>query len=408
MKKFNFLLAVLAGATMTFAQETTVELSLGSGYSKNVYFDFESGQSESFDVDFWDIAFLRTGSFEFAERINDGLGIEVYEASANPDDYATVNPADLANWTQLYNSDTMWEAGAFDFGSASYGWGEYNPVTHHVTGTIVYVLKYANGDFRKFMIDDFFGGYTFKYAKWNAGSSSWESDQTVTLSNSENEGKMFNFYSLTNNQSVIASPDLADWDLVFQSYMTDLGIMYPVIGALQSPEVTVAKSTNMDVNALDESDYKEEINTVGYDWKSFNGSDYDVDSDTYYFLKYANGKVFRFHFLTYEGSSNGNFSLGFEDVTDQMSTVNFDANNSLSIYPNPVKGGNLNLLYESNTPAKTSVEIYDMTGKIVVKKELPSNGYFNHQINLNNLSKGIYILKFNSGKYTESKKIIVE
>lgn len=408
MKKFNLLLGILIGVGSVSAQETTVSLSLEPGYSKNVYFDFETGQSESFDVASWDIAFMRTSAFLFAERINDGLGIEVYEASDNPDDYATINPANIDNWIQLYNSDTLWEGGAFDYGSASYGWGEYNSVTHHVTGTIVYVLKYADGNFKKFMIDDFYNGYTFKYANWNTTNSTWENPQTVVLPNSENQGKLFNFYSLTQNQSVVASPDLENWDLVFQTYTTDLEIMYPVIGALQNPNVTVAKSTNTNVNSIDESEYKEEINTVGYDWKQFDGSGYIVDSDTYYFLKYNNGKVFRFHFISFDGSSTGNFELAYEDVTGQMSVLNFDEKNSLSIYPNPVKGKILNLLYESNEIQPAKVEIYDMTGKLVAQEQLQSNGYFNHKINLNHLSKGIYILKFNSGKYSDTKKIVIE
>lgn len=409
MKKFSLLLAIIAGTSIATAQETTVNLSLGAGYSKNVYFDFESGQSQSFNVDSWDIAFLRTSAYDFAERINDGLGISVYEASDNPADYDNINPANIDSWTQLYNSDTMWEAGAFDFASAPYGWGNYNATTHHVSGTIVYVLKYANGSFKKFMINDFFNGYNFKNASWNASTSSWENEQTVSLPNSENQGKLFNFYSLTNNQSVVASPNMTDWDLVFQTYTTDLGIMYPVIGALQSRDVSVAKSTDSNVSSINEADYKEEINTVGYDWKSFNGSGYTVNSDTYYFLKYADGKIFRFQFLTYEGTSTGNFSFRYENVTDQMATVNFDDKNSLSIYPNPVKGNKiLNILYESNAANNAKIEIYDLTGRIVVKKDLPTNGFFNHQLNLSSLTKGIYILKFNSGKYTETKKIIIE
>ena len=50
MKKFNLLLGILIGVGSVSAQETTVSLSLEPGYSKNVYFDFETGQSESFDV----------------------------------------------------------------------------------------------------------------------------------------------------------------------------------------------------------------------------------------------------------------------------------------------------------------------------------------------------------------------
>ncbi|MFA5621042.1 MAG: T9SS type A sorting domain-containing protein [Weeksellaceae bacterium] len=409
MKKFNLFLGIILGSACVFAQETTVNLSLESGYSKNIYFHFDTGQSESYDVASWDIAFLRTSAYAFAERINDGLGIEVYEASNNPADYATVNPAEIDNWIQLYNSDTMWEAGAFDFGSATYGWGEYNAASHHVTGTIVYVLKYADGSFKKFMIDDFYNGYTFKYADWNASTSNWENDQTATLPNSENDGKLFNFYSLTNNESVVASPNLDSWDLVFQTYVTDLEVMmYPVVGALQNPNVKVAKTTNLDVNSLDESDYQELINTVGYDWKQFSGTGYTVNSDMYYYLKDANEKVFRFHFLSFDGSSTGNFSLGYEDVTGEMSTVNFDEQNSLSLYPNPVKGKILNILYESNGADQVKVEIYNLAGKLVAQQQLQSNGFFNHQMNLNQLPKGVYILKFNSGKYSDTRKIIVE
>lgn len=408
MKKFTFLFALMIASLGLYAQETKVELSLQPGYSQNVYFDFASGQAEGFDVAAWDIAFLRTSSYEFAERINDGLGIEVYEASDDPDDYATINPDDIDQWTQLYNSDTIWQLGAFDLASATYGWGEYNPANHHVSGTTVYVLKYKDGSFRKFMIDDFFAGYTFRYATWNAANTAWENEQVVTLSNSENAGKLFNFYSLTDNRSVVASPDLAKWDLVFQTYMTDLGIMYPVIGALQSPNVKVAKSTDEDVNAIDETAYSEKINTVGYDWKKFEGGAYLVDSDTYYFLKRADGKIFRFRFLSYSGSSTGNFSLGYEDVTGQTNSVNFDERNSLSIYPNPVTSNFINILYEAHDVQTTQVEIYDIAGKLMLKKQLPTNGFFNQQIDLTNMTKGVYILKFKSGKYTDTQKIIIE
>lgn len=406
MKHFNLLGMTLLAAFQLNAQETTVTLSMEQNYSKDVFFKFENGHTESFDKNSWDIAFLRTGSFEFGERVNDGLSISVFEASNNPADYASIDPANIDNWPQLYNSDTTWNFGPFDQASADYGWGEYNPATHHVTGKIVFVLQYGNGAIKKFMIEDFFGGYTIKYADWNASTSTWGEDHSAVIPNSQNQGKLFNYFNLNTHQDVIASPDLANWDLVFQSYLTDLGIMYPVIGALQNPNVTVAKST--DENAgMDDLTFAEEINTVGYDWKSFNGSGYTVNSDMYYFLKYNNGDVYRFHFLTYEGSSTGNFSLAYENVTEQMDVVNFDSNNSLSIYPNPSKGDKVNLLYESSTVGNVQIEVYDMSGKTLIQKQLPSNGYFKHELNLNNLAKGIYILKFTSGKYSTTKKLLV-
>lgn len=409
MRKIKLFSMFLAASLGLNAQETIANLSMGPSYSHNVYFDFDTGQSESFEAGLWDIAFLRTGTYSFAERINDGLGIKVYEASNNPDDYATVNPADIASWTQLFNSDTVWEAGAFDFGSAPYGWGDYNPVTHHVEGTVVYVLKYADGSFKKFMIEDFFNGYTFKYASWNSSSSNWENEHIVTLPNSENQGKLFNYYNLREHQSVVASADLENWDLVFQTYVTDIsGVMYPVIGALQNPNVKVAESTDPNVNLLSESDFKEEINSVGYDWKTFDGGGYSVNSDLYYFLKNEDGKVYRFHFLNYEGSTTGNLSFGYEDVTDQMSTVSFDQLNSFSIYPNPVITGQLNLLYEGTETGPAKVEIRDLTGKLLISNQLPGSGFYHHQIDLSRIPKGIYLVNFTIGRYSDSQKLIIK
>src|SRR5690606_40554013 len=66
------------------------------------------------------------------------------------------------------------------------------------------------------------------------------------------------------------------WDMVFRKYVTDVGggMMYGVTGTLHNPNVTVAKneepSGNPDPNNLT---YSEEINTIGYDWKTFNGTE---------------------------------------------------------------------------------------------------------------------------------------
>lgn len=409
MKQLNLFLLLFMTTILVKAQETVVNLSMQPDYSQEVYFDFSTGQSENYDVDSWDIAFLRTDMFDFGERINDGLGIEVYEVSSNPNDWNNITPADIDNNTpQYYNSDTEWESGAFDQGSATYGWGEYNGANHHVDGKVIYILKYPGDSYKKFMIEDFSNGYTFKYASWNESNAKWINENTDTLSNDDNKGKLFNFYSLSNDEAVIASPDLNNWDLVFQKYTTDLGTMYPVQGALQNPNVEVAIST--DPNAEDnELNYHEEINTVGYDWKEFDGTSYTVDSDTYYFLKKEDGSVYRFHFLSYDGASTGDFSLGYEDVTHQMDIETFDTHNYFSIYPNPTTDRTLNILYKTNVATNNGdIAIYDLTGRQVYHENLKSNGFYNQTLDLSALSSGTYILKFNSGEYSTIKKLILK
>lgn len=411
MKYFNFLILVLFLNSGLHAQETVVELSNKPGYTEDVYFKFSSEQSENIPVDSWEIAFLRTGSFDFAERINDGLGIQVYEASINPDDWNTITPNSITGSTPVYhNSDTEWEFGAFDQGTDPnnpfrFGWGVYNPATHHVEGITVFILEYPDGGFKKFMIEDFFDGYTFKYATWNAATSSWGSETQVVLPNSNNPGKLFNYYNLTTQQEVVASPDLENWDLVFQKYVTDIeGMPYPVQGALQNPDVLVAVSDNPNATA-GELDFKEAINTIGYEWKSFDGQGYSVDSDTHYFLKYPNGTVYRLHFLTFEGASTGNFSFGYENVTTQMGTEYFSLLKAIQVYPNPTTDKHITISIPNSSNETTMLEIYSVTGQKIGGKQL--SGVGNHSLDLHHLNSGIYFMKFRTNTASVTKKLVL-
>ena len=64
--------------------------------------------------------------------------------------------------------------------------------------------------------------------------------------------------------------------------------------------------------------------------------------------------------------------------------------NVITIYPNPVKNGQLNVSGKNLDKVKT-VQIFDFTGKIVQKENDPFKN--SSKINLKNLPKGVYILK---------------
>ncbi|HET8838254.1 MAG TPA: T9SS type A sorting domain-containing protein [Flavobacteriaceae bacterium] len=413
MKQQLFVICFFAMGFFVKAQETTVNLSMQSNYSDEVFYDFSTNSSQSFPAQNWEIAFLRTGDFAMATRINDGAGIEVYQASDNPADWVTIDPSNLATWTQLYNSDTTWTVGAFDNGTATYGWGEYNPMNHHVSGTVVFVLKYADGSFKKFMIEDFYGGYSFKYADWNAATSSWEADENYVLSNATNPNYEFNYFNLNTDSEVIASPEMNSWDLVFKKYTTDVGAgaMYLVTGVLQNSTVTVAENIEPNGNG-DTSNlaFSEEINTVGYDWKSFTGTEYTLEADKYYYLKENDGTVYRFHFTSYDGSTTGNISFAYEDVTGQMSTVVFDSENSFSIFPNPSADKRIQVLYETSITngENGKISVFSLTGKKVYETNLKNDGFYNQTIDLSRLSSGIYLVKIEIGKISQTKKLILK
>ena len=64
--------------------------------------------------------------------------------------------------------------------------------------------------------------------------------------------------------------------------------------------------------------------------------------------------------------------------------------NAISIYPNPVKNGQLNVSGKNLDKVK-SAQIFDFTGKLVQKENEPFKN--SSKINLKNLPKGVYILK---------------
>ena len=222
--KLHFLFAMFIGMSFLQAQEITVNTSMGSSYSNQVFYKLDTEAEVSFAANSWDIAMLRTSAYDFALRVNGGVGINVFEASNNLADWATIDVSQEASWTQLYNSDTQWNEGAFDRGSATYGWGEYNTTTHHVEGTVVFVLKYSDGTYRKFINEDFYGGYTFKYSTWNG--SNWSTDQTVTIPNSNNPSNTYNYYSLENNTEVVAAPAQSEEDNLITIKSPIIGTFY--------------------------------------------------------------------------------------------------------------------------------------------------------------------------------------
>mgnify|MGYP005681859603 FL=1 len=409
MKKILLTAFAIATTLCTIAQQT-IDVSMGAGYTSEVYYKLDTQTAITFQADSWDVAFLRNDDFNLSVRVNDGIDIKVFEVADTPEQYGSVDVSNQNNWVELVNGNTNWEDGAFMQGSATFGFGEYNPATNHVEGTIIYVLQYDDGSYRKMIIEDYFGAYTFKYATWDG--STWSSDTTATVANTSNPDNRYNYYSLQNNQEVVAEPSEDNWDFVFRKYTSFInppGQNYVVSGALHNPNVTVAQNqetSDADPNGLD---YLEEINTIGYDWKSFTGT-WNIDSDQKYYVKYDNNTVYRIYFTDFGGSASGDLSFVLQDVTDLLSFESVSENLSFGMYPNPSLDGTVTIVYENkNTAAATNtIRVYAVNGAQVYKTTtLNNNGFFNQQLDLSFLDSGMYILQFDSGDTTISKKLIL-
>lgn len=412
MKKIILSAFLLANLSF-YAQVTQQTVTMGPNYANNVYYKLNTQTVANFPNNAWDLGFYRKSNMAFAIRINDAKNAQLFEASNNINDWATVSIDNQATWTELYNNDTKWvDGGAFEAGSATYGWGEYNMQTHKVVGSVVFVLKEGT-TYRKIKINEFFGGYTFTYANWNGAS--WDADVTKTISNTTNQDKVFNYFSFATNDQIVYEPAESDWDLLFTKYKTPIEstsgtVMYNVTGVLSSPNVKVAKNTTATVSVTDLSDH---INKIGSDWKTFTGTAYTVNSATNYFVKYnASDSMYKINFNTFEGSSTGVITFNVEDVTGTLSVQEVAPGVSFDVYPNPTQSDKIiNVVYDitSQTSNKNSITIYSMNGSKVFSNEVSNeSGFYNQQINLGNLASGIYMLEFSSGTNKEVKKIILK
>lgn len=399
---------------------TSVNLTMGPQYQNRVFFDLSANNIVSQPANTWDIAFFRNSAMEFGERVNDANNVKVYQVSATPSGFDNVNVADKVNWGEpLYNPDQTdkLQDGAFVNASLlpasqfNFGWGSYDLVSHKILGKVVFVLEYPNGDHYKFFINEYYGGYTFKYAKWNG--TSWEATQNRTIASGTDDA-FFNYFSFATGAKVDnQEPTKANWDLMFTRYWTFYNgqMMYRLSGVIQSPNVSVAKVEETQATstyaAPASTAFSNNLTTVGHSWKPTTGV---YDNVVYYIKEGSN--YYRLYFTSNGGASTGDMFFKYKNITSELSVADFGKRGSFAIYPNPTKEDrkvNILLDVKEASGKNGNVEVYDLAGKKVFEITIANpSGFSAKEIDLNKVSAGVYLVKINYGGQTETKKLIVK
>ena len=105
--------------------------------------------------------------------------------------------------------------------------------------------------------------------------------------------------------------------------------------------------------------------------------------------------------VTLNDSTSGGDRVSIDDLTWSCFSVlntNDQIIKSFKMYPNPNNGNKLFFNLKSNV----KVNIFNVLGKLVTTKELTIN---NNQIDISNISKGIYLVKVKSEKIIITKNI---
>ncbi len=101
-----------------------------------------------------------------------------------------------------------------------------------------------------------------------------------------------------------------------------------------------------------------------------------------------------------------------DDVSDPMPIIIVDntgveemlAGTNVSFYPNPVSE-QLNIQFENYQSEAVQMELIDLTGKVVKSEMLTQR---NSQVQVNDLSKGIYFVRLRNGDASTSQKILIK
>ena len=101
-----------------------------------------------------------------------------------------------------------------------------------------------------------------------------------------------------------------------------------------------------------------------------------------------------------------------EDVTKKSPLQNAIINNGISVYPNPVTNGLVKVTFADQPAGKYSVELIDITGKLIQSKEINVNSSMHiEEVRIpRSVSGGSYLLKINgvNNNVSVTNKLIVQ
>lgn len=398
------------------AQVVTDTVSTGAGYANQKWYSLQNDEQGSAAKNNWDLAFDVSG-YGTSIHINSVIGTQLWKYPfTDTAGWSVLDTAGIASWPKLYNSDTSWSVGAFDKGMVTsdpydLGWGVYNSFTHIVTADSLYVIKLSSGLYKKLWIENLSGGaYQFKYADISGTGT-----QNATLIKSVYSGKNFGYYSLQANTALDREPASANWDLLFTQYTTFIPSAYGVSGILSNKGVKVATASDIGnvtvYNNWSAHTFVSEVNEIGYDWKSFSGTGYDITDSLIYFVKTNAGDIWKVIPTGFGGSASGNFMFskeklnvaGIADDTGYLNAV-------LSVYPNPSCGGRTTIVYDlGNDLPFASLSVYDLSGRNIHSEELNSNrGLHVLELNTSAFNKGMYFITIDFEEKRMQQKLIIQ
>lgn len=405
-------------------------VTLENKSAKQIYYSFKTQNQHISDAVNWDLAFsvqnivIPNSTVQATTiRLNNGKTVKVYVApdSVDVSGFATLDTTNFkTSWTELLDSDTSWDMGAFNtgldltvppsMGGPYYGWGNYEEGTHAIKSVGKVYLIVRGNVYRKLYFGDLEGDNVYHFTYADLDNNNQHSD---SIKKSDYPDRYFVYYDLASNSVKNLEPSKADWDVVFTNYYTYAAGYNPILnqmqwqymsvsGSLQKKGVKVARITDVHPDSAWSAvrNFSENIDNIGYDWKLFKNT-YVYEDSLSFVIDNGGDTLYLLHFNKYGGSANVRMNFQFQKQAKPSGPVDGVASISLSnvrTYPNPVTS---TLFVQTEQNAQ--VEVLDMNGRVLLNSVIsPAN----NKIDMSALNNGLYILRVIQQNEVFTSKII--
>jgi len=423
MMRIRLLTLMFVSVVISLSAQSFVQISNGSGYADQAYFRLSDDAVTPVANESWGLAFSTIGLSDAGISVNESTTsvfgqsvpeLELYLTEAT-DFSATIDTATLG--PRLFNDESSWENGALNGAAApgdpfDLGWGAYNPVNHSLTGSRIFAIRLRDGSFRKFMIESMAGGvYTLRYANLDGSD-----EQTVQIAKDDFPDAPLALFSFETGKTLSST---GAWDLFFGRYYTKLEddegnlLDYPVTGVLSAPGVEVAEAVNVDPTSVEYEAYVDSFNTrldiIGYDWKSFDfAGGWIIANDVAYFVKTPDGRIWKLHFIDFEGSSTGVSTFEKTDLGLLSSVASPHSNFAeASLFPNPVVNEATVAFTLKRAQNELPLQIQNLNGQMLWSATIDAATGFNvTTLPALNLPAGMYVVTLGQGKDAVHLKMV--
>lgn len=415
------------------AQTVNDSVSIGTGYANAVFYRLDDGVRTSVSNTNWHLAFaVRPSAFPnnpmlgVVLRHNSQAGVKVYRVPGKTaaDFNAALDTTGMNTWKPLVDTDSTWEAGAFNAGKSSnpfnFGWGTYDQISHDVTGDSLYLLKLPGNVYKKFIIEKvaYDTLWVCKNADLGAGSTAF----TLQINKKAYLGKLFAYFDAVNNVAMDREPMGNSWDLMFARYAA-FAVQgpvtipdYPSTGVLANAGVTVAEARGVNKNTVSNAQYADKyssrINEIGFDWKNPPAgpppAGWTIVDSLCYFVKARNNMIYKIFFTGFSGSATGTYYFTKSSLATSVKEAQPFAS-SLSVYPNPAVAESKIVFYNEQKPTQQIITLMDINGRELMKKETEAVAGMNEiSLDLSSLRSGLYIIGVVADGYINTQRIMVQ